>query len=57
MNTDEEVQKILKTMREFWDEPNLTEEQARAIDAASERPPVKIKCRKLLSWKDRNKSE
>jgi len=46
-----EVAAILDSVDDFFADRELTEEQAKAIEAASSRPPVKVKTRELPSRK------
>ena len=46
-----EVAAILDSVADFFEDQELTEEQAKALDAASQRQPVKVKTRELPSRK------
>lgn len=46
---DLEVAAILDSTAEFFNDRELTQEQAEALDAASSRPPVEVKTRELPS--------
>ena len=46
-----EVAAILDSVSDYFADRELTEEQAKAIEAASSRPPVKVKARDLPSRK------
>ena len=48
---DLEVAAILDSVSDFFNERELTQAQAEALDAASARPPVNVKTRKLPSRK------
>ena len=43
------ISAILKSIRQFFEDRTLTESQAKAIEAASLRQPVKVKTRDLPS--------
>ena len=46
-----EIAAILDSVADFHEDQDLTEEQAKAIEAASKRPPVKVKTRDLPTRK------
>jgi hypothetical protein len=50
---DQEVREILDSVREFQEDRELTEEEAKALDAALARPPVKVDARPLPSRRDK----